>query len=322
MITLPTPILLFTALFLVAMRTAAQTENPIQSKARPFGLEIVVPVMSAGSDKTSAVFQQSSLPDITSYLNQTLGESNPFDSSAFLLDPSKLLLRTEADVRVYFIGEGTGYRNTLGFNTSYGSDSDVKSLTGFMENAVASDKASDNNKDKEKVKDNYGAREPVPIPYEVSKDGYLIFPDASSPISIYDPSSKAVRTETAPLLPGDFVDLGRFSSGTLLDFFLIANGADDGTTTYSTQSSLNPDGIDHVVAFAYGLKDSPYLLLGFEDLYGGGDKDFNDVLFAIDIGKVNIASLTATPEPSTVLILVGLITFGIVLKRRKDRPTS
>ena len=40
------------------------------------------------------------------------------DVSSVALDPAKLKLATQANVRVYFLGEGAGYHNTLGFNNS------------------------------------------------------------------------------------------------------------------------------------------------------------------------------------------------------------
>jgi hypothetical protein len=137
----------------------------------------------------------------------------------------------------------------------------------------------------------------------------LIFPDASSYLPTYLDGDTAlgIRNSNAPLLPGDFVDLGSYDAGTQLDFFLIANGANGGTNTYTADESLNPDGIQHMVAFA--LEGSPYLLVGFEDLYGGGDLDFNDILYAVDIGESNVAAAIAlaTPESTTGLVLGALM---------------
>jgi len=146
-----------------------------------------------------------------------------------------------------------------------------------------------------------------------SGDPLLIFPDATT--------GGDTRTDRAPLLPGDFVDLGSFEGGTQLDFFLIADGRQrpEGRPVYSTDSSVNPDGIEHVLAFA--LADSPYLLVGFEDVYAGGDQDFNDVIFAVDIGADNVAELSGVPEPATVLTLAAFA--GIVAcaaGRRRNRP--
>ena len=235
--------------------------NAVQSTARPEGLSIVSPVMQAGSDQRAATFQQTTLPSINRLLNVQLSETHGFNDSAHLLDPSKLKLTTSSDIRVYFVGEGAGYRNTLGFSF----------YTAGMH----------------------------------LEEQKLIFPDASSSVSAYDPASKAARTSTMPLLPGDFVNIGNAAAGTSLDFFLIANGAAGGNNTFHTTAASNPDHINHVVAFA--LPDSPFLILGFEDMYGGGDRDFNDVLIAVDIGARNIAALTVAPEPGLILILAAFV---------------
>jgi hypothetical protein len=139
----------------------------------------------------------------------------------------------------------------------------------------------------------------------LSSDAQLIFPDASSTVSSYDPAKNQIRTASEPLLPGDFVDLGTYKAGTSLDFFLISNGANGGGNVFTAEAARNPDKIDHVVAFA--LSDSPYLILAYEDLYGGGDRDYNDVIVAVDIGKANIQRLVSAPEPSTWMILTGFM---------------
>lgn len=260
------------ALVSSAVCAIAQTASPIQSSADPFGLPITGQVQLAGSDADAATFQATALPVLTTFINQNLSETKKANDSAMLLDPSKLFLANASDVRVYFVGEGAGYHNTLGYNTSGGG---IK--TGNPE---------------------------------------LIFPDASSRVTTYLPGQKITRTASEPLLPGDFVDLGTFKSGTQLDFFLIADGASGGKTVFSTDRSVNPDGINHVVAFASVLLGSPYLLIGFEDLLNGGDRDFNDVLFAIDIGLANVQALTATPEPGLFALLGSFVGLAVWQKRR------
>ncbi len=49
---------------------------------------------------------------------------------------------------------------------------------------------------------------------------------------------------------------------------------------------------------AYDYKD--YLVLAFEDITKGGDKDYNDVVFVVDIKKENVNAIpsAATPEPT------------------------
>lgn len=238
----------------------AQTESTIQSGARPGGLDIVDEVNIAASDRRSYQFQTSALPSIMEMVNQKLGERSSIDSSLNAVDPTKLKLNQAADVRVYFVGEGAGYHNTLGVNT-----------TGTGLN---------------------------------SGDPSLIFPDASSNndyIAEASSNREVGRNFRNPLAPGDFVDLGTIAGGSVLDFFLIANGAFGGKYVYTTDAATNPDGINHTVALAG--ENSPYLIIGFEDLYGGGDRDFNDLVFAVDIGAANVSAITATPEPAFTLVL-------------------
>lgn len=258
----------------------AQVESPVQSAVhKNLALDIVAPVMLAGSDEASAVFQKEVLPSIQKLVSINLSETLNFSKQgSFSLDPTKLFLATESTARVYFVGEGAGYHNTLGFNT-----------------LLAGDKT----------------------PSEVVMAGsQIIFPDASSTVSSFNVAgAKYTRTTREPLLPGDFVDLGTFKSGSTLDFFLIADGASGGRNAYAAPATRNPDKLDHVVAFA--LPDSPYLIIAFEDMYGGGDRDYNDVIFALDIGRANIQNLISTPEPQTWAILAGFLGIILLLQRRQ-----
>ncbi|GAA5482973.1 DUF4114 domain-containing protein [Haloferula sargassicola] len=253
----------------------AQTQASYQDPARPFGLSPVGPVMAAGSDETSASFQLNDLPNLLKFVNTNLSESKALtDVSAVALDPQALTLGQESTVRVYFLSEGAGYRNTLGYTT---------------ENITSHD----------------------------TSEAQLIFPDASSDnvysSNLHKLTSKSLRNNDTPLVPGDFVDLGTIGSATLIDFFLIADGANYGGNIYGADSSSNPDLIQHVVAFA--LEGSPYLLMGFEDMYNGGDLDFNDLVIAIDIGAANVARL-ANPEPAFWLMMAALAGAGWWFYRR------
>ena len=54
-------------------------------------------------------------------------------------------------------------------------------------------------------------------------------------------------------------------------------GSVNGNDLFYTGSSLNPDGINHAIS---GVQDGE-LVIGFEDLTGGGDNDFDDVVFSV-----------------------------------------
>ncbi|MEL7303039.1 MAG: DUF4114 domain-containing protein, partial [Pseudomonadota bacterium] len=58
--------------------------------------------------------------------------------------------------------------------------------------------------------------------------------------------------------------------------------------------ALNVDGMDHVKAYADTREGT--VKIGFEDLKNGGDKDFDDSVFTIDLGVTNTALL---PRPQT-----------------------
>lgn len=63
------------------------------------------------------------------------------------------------------------------------------------------------------------------------------------------------------------------------------------TAAYGDTVGLNPDGLLHTTGV---LKtDAGTITLGFEDLYNGGDLDFDDSVFTVDIGVANALVLNA-----------------------------
>ena len=87
-----------------------------------------------------------------------------------------------------------------------------------------------------------------------------------------------IRAHSTPV--GSQLSLGNFSAGTELIFFL---DNDHGQVWFSGPASRNSDGVAHANVFSLG---SNQWQMDFEDLPGGGDKDYNDV-------KITV---TATPS--------------------------
>ena len=119
---------------------------------------------------------------------------------------------------------------------------------------------------------------------ENNGDQSLIFPNASSAYSYFtDAETRSTETnENIPLIPGDYVDLGQLKKGSLVDLFLIRDGAqnEDGLVFWVDPES-NPDQINHAKLLA--VYDDNTLIIGFEDQPGGGDKDYNDLVIAVEI---------------------------------------
>jgi hypothetical protein len=129
--------------------------------------------------------------------------------------------------------------------------------------------------------------------------------------------------------PGSVTPLGSFLAGSELlfrDHVLDTPERD----YFSGPAARNPDGIFHarVILFtnaelatiesSAGLPanslirsstSAPVVLVGFEDIFGSGDADYNDMVFLLN-------NVTAVPEPSqALLLLAGLGLVGWLARR-------
>ncbi len=103
---------------------------------------------------------------------------------------------------------------------------------------------------------------------------------------------------------GKVVDLGNFPSGEELIFGIFVQNT--GNTFVMGPGSRNPDGVAHADVTVLNPRVAT---VAFEDLYGGGDVDYNDLGFRVT------QCHSVIPEPaSAVLMTVGLL--GTVIRRR------
>jgi hypothetical protein len=147
-------------------------------------------------------------------------------------------------------------------------------------------------------------------------------------------------------VPGTEVDVadGTLAIGDEAIFGICVDrsGGEDGTNNcadaedffYTGDPTRNADGQHHVkiwtiaayiaeqpldgesLAFAQAAADAGYTyILGFEDILGGGDEDYNDVVYAL-------RGVTVVPEPVSMTLLAtglaGMGGFG-ALKRRRNK---
>jgi hypothetical protein len=90
---------------------------------------------------------------------------------------------------------------------------------------------------------------------------------------------------------GTAVNLGTFAEGTELVFKLLVKQTGD--AFYSGVGTRNLDGQIHAVIRDVGEQ----VVVGFEDLHGGGDRDYDDVVFAFaNAGVASASSPTSGPE--------------------------
>ncbi|MBE9139372.1 DUF4114 domain-containing protein [Nodosilinea sp. LEGE 07088] len=134
----------------------------------------------------------------------------------------------------------------------------------------------------------------------------MIFSDVSSPDSI-------LRNANGPLTLGQGVSLGKFAGPTQLDFSIKSNGANGGTAMLGTNAAKNPHGLQHVVGFQH----NDWIILGFEDIVGGGDLDYNDVVFAVRGIQAGAPPAKDVPEPSALLGIAVLGMAGVATHRRR-----
>ena len=176
------------------------------------------------------------------------------DINARVLDPTKLNISHDADVKVYFINEGAGYRNQLKVKATGATPLDK-----MVFNDVSC------------RKHEYGTS---------TRTGCIIGNDNLDPEDALD--------------LGDYVDLGTIQAGTNLDFQVLANGfGKTNPKVWHTDATDNSDKLQHVIAYEY----QNYLILGWEDLNNGGDMDYNDVVFVVDIGENNLIKI---PDGNTL----------------------
>ena len=111
--------------------------------------------------------------------------------------------------------------------------------------------------------------------------------------------------------PGAQYSLGSFQAGTELAFTMFVNNT--GFVYYTGDAGKNPDSFIHA---AYDITSNQTLNIGFEDIFNGGDRDYDDMVFSLTNVSVG-PLLSPVPEPETYgMLALGLMLVGFAAHRK------
>lgn len=112
---------------------------------------------------------------------------------------------------------------------------------------------------------------------------------------------------------GTSVNLGTFAAGTELIFQIYVRNT--GYSYYSGPAARNPDGLAHAVVDSDYSPTATYV--GFEDLFGGGDLDYDDLNFSFTNVRASEDPPVNTPDGGATAALLGIGLAGLACVRRK-----
>jgi Ca2+-binding RTX toxin-like protein len=197
-------------------------------------------------------------------------------------DMSTLEIAEDHDGKVTFLDEGAGFRNTLGM---YKVD-DAARIEGVeILFANASARGSGGTLDR-------GASS-VPVSLQAGdKVGFFVLPNGYSrngnTLETGDYVIREAGGAPATIHTEGLTHLYRIEPETGTETLISTqygaaffHSAADPANGYA----LNPDGFPHTVGHIDAR--SGEVVLGFEDLFNGGDKDYDDVVLAFDVGRSN-----------------------------------
>jgi hypothetical protein len=131
----------------------------------------------------------------------------------------------------------------------------------------------------------------------------------SSDLFLQGNADAILNNQTAT--PGTQFSLGSFQAGAELAFTMFVKST--GFAYYTGAENRNPDSFIHA---AYDVTSGQSLNIGFEDIFNGGDRDYNDLVFSlsnVSVGK----SVVAVPEPETYgMLAAGLMLIGFLTRRK------
>lgn len=130
----------------------------------------------------------------------------------------------------------------------------------------------------------------------------------STDLSLQGSPTSILNNQTA--LAGSTYALGSFEAGAEIVFSFFVNST--GNTFLSGAAINNTDNTAHTAYQQLGNS----LLVGFEDIAFGGDRDYNDIIFSVSNATLN-KPVSPVPEPEIVsLLAAGLMLLGFSIRKK------
>ncbi|MEQ8823875.1 MAG: calcium-binding protein [Filomicrobium sp.] len=202
-------------------------------------------------------------------------------------DMDKFRIAEDAKGKVTFLGESAGYKNALGMY-KIASDGTIYDVEILYANASLKGSGGKLVSGQSSVDVSLNAGDQI---------GFFIVPNGYSQRGnsklLSDPNGSFrfvdAKGEPGNVYGGSEVKLVHTSERGVESIVKSQYGQSVFHSFGGAEGGLNGDGFKHVVAELDVASGS--VKIGFEDLKGGGDKDFDDSVFRIDIGQTNAALL-------------------------------
>ena len=211
------------------------------------------------------------------------------------LNMNKLVMSESLDATVTFIDEGAGFRNALGVY-EIGDDGEIGNVQILFPNASKAGSGGSLTPGQSQV--NFDVSAGTQLGFFVVSNGYgkgyenRNALEAQTGIFEFRNADGQIGN-----INGGPVNLWHVDAETGAEYQVRSQYGYDiyhSAATANNDYSLNADSYLHVVGRANSVSGD--LLIGFEDLRGGGDNDYDDTVINVHLGQKNIVS--QFPEPS------------------------